>query len=60
MGDTLVSVVQAANALIDKGVLTKSDQQIVSALLLKHDRGHKLDGSEMSRLRDVVERNEEL
>lgn len=57
--DNVLTIVKAANVLLDRGTLTKMDEHLVSALLRKHDLGHHLDGAEVSRLRELIERNGE-
>jgi hypothetical protein len=56
MPDSLLRVVEVANTLLDRGTLTKTEEHVVTALLLKHEQ-RRLDGRDVTQLREVVARN---
>jgi hypothetical protein len=51
-------LVKRVENLVDMGVLTKHDESFVSHALLKFERGHFLTPIEISRLRTLVQENE--
>lgn len=50
-------LLQRASALIDAGVLTKHDESFVTTTVGRFEKGHRLDGSDISRLRVIVDDN---